>query len=111
MAKSFSALGDSQQKRSELMVEEEKERQAGFLKFQREQAELNRQHDQNPRAAMLQSLHQLQLKELKLQQKKAEVELQAEIAEIEAKRKVYEEEEASRAGRLSLRRRENEPLG
>ncbi len=45
MAKSFSALGESQQKRSELMVEAEKERQAEFLKFQREQAELNRQHE------------------------------------------------------------------
>jgi len=40
MAKSFSALGESQQRRSELMVEAEKERQAEFLKFQREQAEL-----------------------------------------------------------------------
>ncbi|XP_078357279.1 uncharacterized protein LOC144642164 [Oculina patagonica] len=62
------------------------------------------------RAATLQSLHQIQLEELKLQQKKAEVELQAEIAEIEAERKVYEEEEASKAGRSSLRRRENKPL-
>jgi len=45
MAKSFSVLGESQQTRSELMVEAEKERQAEFLKFKREQAELNRQHE------------------------------------------------------------------
>ena len=62
------------------------------------------------RAATLQSLHQLQLKELKLQQKRAEVELQAEIAEIEAERKVYEEEEASKAGRSGLRQCEMEQL-
>ena len=60
------------------------------------------------RVAMLHSLHQLQLEELKLQQKRAEVELQAEIAEIEAERKVYEEEEASKAGRSGLRQREME---
>ena len=45
MAKTFSALGEQQQKRSETMVEAEKERQAEFFKFQREQAELNRQHE------------------------------------------------------------------
>ena len=45
MTRSFSALGEQQQKRSETMVEAEKERQAEFFKFQREQAELNRQHE------------------------------------------------------------------
>lgn len=45
MAKTFSALGEQQQKRSETMVKAEKERQAEFFKFQREQAELNRQHE------------------------------------------------------------------
>ena len=45
MAKTFSALGEQQQKRSENMVEAEKERQAEFFRFQREQAELNRQHE------------------------------------------------------------------
>lgn len=62
------------------------------------------------RAATLQSLHQLQLEELKLQQKRAEVELQAGIAEMEAERKVYEEEEASKAGRSGLRQRKMEQL-
>jgi len=62
------------------------------------------------RAATLQSLHQLQLEELKLQQNRAEVELQAEMAEIEAERKVYEEEEASKAGRSGLRQRKMEQL-
>ena len=42
MAKTFSALGEQQEKRSETMVEAEKERQAEFFKFQRERAELNR---------------------------------------------------------------------
>ncbi|XP_029199450.2 uncharacterized protein LOC114964270 [Acropora millepora] len=45
MAKTFSALGEQQQKRSENMVEAEKEIQAEFFRFQREQAELNRQHE------------------------------------------------------------------
>ena len=44
MAKTFNALGEQQQKGSETMVEVEKERQAEFFRFQREQAELNRQH-------------------------------------------------------------------
>ena len=46
------------------------------------------------RAANLTSLHELQVEELKLQQRKAQLELQAEIAEAEAERKVYEEVEA-----------------
>ena len=45
MAKSFTDLGEFQQKRSQMMVEADKERQAVFLNFQREQAELNRQHE------------------------------------------------------------------
>ena len=45
MARTFSALGQQQQKRSESMVEAEKERQAESFKFQREQTELNRQHE------------------------------------------------------------------
>ena len=38
------------------------------------------------------------------------MELQAEIAEMEAERKVYEEEEASKAGRSGLRQRRMEQL-
>ena len=45
IAKSFSSLGESQQKRSELVLQAERERHDDFLKFQREQAELNRQHE------------------------------------------------------------------
>ena len=45
IAKSFTALGEIQEKRSQLFTEAEKERQAEFLSFQREQAELNRQHE------------------------------------------------------------------
>ena len=45
MAKSFSNLGEVQQRRTELFTEAEKERQAEFLSFQREQADLNRQHE------------------------------------------------------------------
>ena len=45
IAKSFSSLGEAQQKRSDTLLQAEKERQAEFLQFQREQAELNRQHE------------------------------------------------------------------
>ena len=45
MANSFGALGEMQQKRSELFAEAEKEGQAEFFQFQREQAELNREHE------------------------------------------------------------------
>ena len=45
IAKSFHALGESQQKRSERMMEADRERHAEFLAFQKEQAELNRQHE------------------------------------------------------------------
>ena len=45
IAKSFHALGESQQKRSERMMEADKERHAEFLAFQKEQAESNRQHE------------------------------------------------------------------
>ena len=45
IAKSFHALGESQQKRSERLMEADRERHAEFLAFQKEQAELNRQHE------------------------------------------------------------------
>ena len=45
MAKSFSDLREAQQKQTELFAETEKERQAEFLNFQREQGDLNRQHE------------------------------------------------------------------
>lgn len=45
MAKSFTTMSEMQEKRSKLFTEAEKERQAEFLQFQREQAELNRQHE------------------------------------------------------------------
>ena len=45
MAKSFTDLGEFQQKRSQMMVEAHIERQAEFLKIQREPAELNRLHE------------------------------------------------------------------
>lgn len=45
IAKSFNTLGESQERRSELMIQAEQERHAEFIKFQREQAELNRQHE------------------------------------------------------------------
>ena len=45
IAKSFHSLGESQQKRCERMMEADKERHAEFLAFQKEQAELNRQHE------------------------------------------------------------------
>ncbi len=46
IAKNFTALGDIREKRPQLCTEAEKERQAEFLSFQREQAELNCQHEQ-----------------------------------------------------------------
>jgi len=45
IAKSFHSFGESQQKRCERMMEADKERHAEFLAFQKEQAELNRQHE------------------------------------------------------------------
>jgi len=50
--------------------------------------------------ATLKSLHQLEIEELKLQQRKAEIKLRAEIAEAEAERKIYEEVEASKATKV-----------
>ena len=44
IAKSFNKLGEMQQKRSDMMVAMEKERQSAFLNFRTEQAELNRKH-------------------------------------------------------------------
>ena len=37
-------MGESQERRSEVMAQAEKERHTEFIAFQREQAELNRQH-------------------------------------------------------------------
>lgn len=45
MAKSFSELGEEPQKRAEMIAGADKERQAELFRFQREQAELNRQHE------------------------------------------------------------------
>ena len=45
IVKSFHALAESQQKRSEKMMEADRKRNAEFLVFQNEQAELNRQHE------------------------------------------------------------------
>ena len=45
IAKSFHSLGESQQKYCERMMEADKERHAEFVAFQKEQAELNRQHE------------------------------------------------------------------
>ena len=45
IVKSFHSLGESQQKRCERMMEADKERHAEFLAFQKEQAELSRQHE------------------------------------------------------------------
>ena len=38
-------MGELQERRSEIMMQAEKERHAEFIAFQREQAELNRQHE------------------------------------------------------------------
>ena len=46
------------------------------------------------KAATLQKLHELQIEELRLQQRKAELQLQGEIAEAEAERQIYEQAEA-----------------
>ena len=47
------------------------------------------------KAATLQRLHELQIEELRLQQKKAQVEIEGEIAEAEAERQVFEQAEAN----------------
>ena len=47
------------------------------------------------RAVTLQGLHELQLEELKLQQKRAEIDLRVEIAEADAERIIYEDAEAN----------------
>ncbi|XP_028407167.1 uncharacterized protein LOC114529553 [Dendronephthya gigantea] len=47
------------------------------------------------KANALNKLHELQLEELKIKQKKSQVELQAEIAAVEAEKHVYEQSEAS----------------
>ncbi|CAB4032015.1 Hypothetical predicted protein [Paramuricea clavata] len=45
ITKSFKTMGESQQRRSEIMMQAENERHTEFIAFQREQAELNRQHE------------------------------------------------------------------
>lgn len=47
-----------------------------------------------PKAATLQKLHDLEIEELRIKQRKAEIQLQANIAEAEAERQVFEEAEA-----------------
>ena len=46
------------------------------------------------KAATLQKLHDLEIEELRIKQRKAEIQLQADIAEAEAERQVFEEAEA-----------------
>jgi len=46
------------------------------------------------KAATLRQIHDIQLQELKLQQRKAELELQGEIAQVDAETRVYEQVEA-----------------
>ena len=46
------------------------------------------------KAATLQKLHDLEIEELRIKQRKAELQLQADIAEAEAERRVFEEAEA-----------------
>ncbi len=45
LAKSFGSLGQAQEKRTEMFLQAERERHAEFLAYQKEQAELNRQHE------------------------------------------------------------------
>jgi len=45
------------------------------------------------KAATLQKLHDLEIEELRIKQRKAEIQLQADIAEAEAERQVFEEAE------------------
>ena len=61
------------------------------------------------RAAALQNLHELQIEEMRLQQRKAQIELEAEIAEAEAERKAYEENEAIEHREISSRSKERDP--
>ena len=61
------------------------------------------------RAAALQNLHELQIEEMRLQQRKAQIELEAEIAEAEAERKAYEENEAIEHREISYRSKERDP--
>ena len=46
------------------------------------------------KAATLQKLHDLEIEELRIKQRKASIQLQADIAEAEAERRVFEEAEA-----------------
>ena len=61
------------------------------------------------RAASLKNLHELQIEEMRLQQRKAQIELDAEIAEAEAERKAYQENEAIEHREISYRSKERDP--
>ena len=63
------------------------------------------------RAAALKNLHELQIEEMRLQQRKAQIELETEIAEAEAERKAYEENEVidHREIMISYRSKERDP--
>ena len=61
------------------------------------------------RAAALKNLHELQIEEMRLQQRKAQIELDAEIAEAEAERKAYQENEAIEHREISYRSKERDP--
>ena len=61
------------------------------------------------RAAALKNLHELQIEEMRLQQRKAQMELDAEIAEAEAERKAYQENEAIEHREISYRSKERDP--
>ena len=61
------------------------------------------------RAAALQNLHELQIEEMRLQQRKAQIELEAEIAEAEAERRAYEENEAIEHREISSCSKERDP--
>jgi hypothetical protein len=45
LARSFGSLGQAQEKRTEMFLQAERERHSEFLAYQKEQAELNRQHE------------------------------------------------------------------
>ena len=61
------------------------------------------------RAAALQNLHELQIEDMRLQQRKAQTELEAEIAEAEAERRAYEENEAIEHREISSHSKERDP--
>ena len=60
------------------------------------------------KAAALGDLHKLQLKELEIKQKKAEIELEAEISAVDAEKRAYEEAEAEELDEFAVSH--NRPL-